>query len=418
MTLVLQNLAVYSIQLAALAATALITTHLLRLRAPGIALRFWQLVMLAAMLLPVLQPWRVTDAPRFFAGAALNTLTPTGEATAAPIAADWIAGVLALVGIGMLARVMWLAIGIIRVRFIVGAAHAEPALEALLVELNASLGTRAILLITDDLDGPATVGVRQPVVLLPRAVVGMPPAVQRAVVCHELVHVMRRDWVQTVIEEVWCAVLWFHPAARAIAARLSLARETVVDETTIRHTRDRRAYAEALLAFSDPQPHVIGVTPFIGRRTLGVRISLIAGDSGVSRRRALAGVTVAVAASASLTAATVNRLPMSRNAQSEIVYSPGPGSGLTLPRVVKEVKPKYTAQAMRHKIQGSVWLSCVVGSSGKIVDVTVTRSLDTEFGLDQEAVDAASQWEFQPGTRNGKPVAVRITIELTFTLRK
>jgi hypothetical protein len=53
-------------------------------------------------------------------------------------------------------------------------------------------------------------------------------------------------------------MLWFHPAARVIASRLSLARETVVDEQTILITRDRRAYAEALLAFSNPQPHVIG----------------------------------------------------------------------------------------------------------------------------------------------------------------
>ena len=84
-------------------------------------------------------------------------------------------------------------------------------------------------------------------------------------------------------------MLWFHPCARVIASRLSLARETVVDELTIRITRDRRAYAEALLAFSDPQPHLIGATPFIGRRTLSQRISLIAEETPMSRHRALLG---------------------------------------------------------------------------------------------------------------------------------
>ena len=63
----------------------------------------------------------------------------------------------------------------------------------------------------------------------------------------------------------------------------------MVDELTIRITRDRRAYAEALLAFSDPQPHVIGATPFIGRRTLSQRISLIAEEAPMSRHRALVG---------------------------------------------------------------------------------------------------------------------------------
>jgi TonB family protein len=39
------------------------------------------------------------------------------------------------------------------------------------------------------------------------------------------------------------------------------------------------------------------------------------------------------------------------------------------------------------------------------------------FGLDQQAVDAARQWTFKPGTKDGKPVAVRVHIELTFTLK-
>ena len=72
---------------------------------------------------------------------------------------------------------------------------------------------------------------------------------------------------------------------------------------------------------------------------------------------------------------------------------------------------------MEEKIQGSVWLECVVGETGDVGDVEVTRSLDTEYGLDQAAIDAARQWKFKPGTKDGKPVAVRITIELTFTLR-
>jgi TonB family protein len=73
---------------------------------------------------------------------------------------------------------------------------------------------------------------------------------------------------------------------------------------------------------------------------------------------------------------------------------------------------------MEAKIQGSVWLECVVNEQGDISDVQVTRSLDTEYGLDQEAVSAARQWKFEPGRKDGKPVAVRITIELTFTLKK
>ena len=94
-----------------------------------------------------------------------------------------------------------------------------------------------------------------------------------------------------------------------------------------------------------------------------------------------------------------------------------PGSGITLPSVLREVKPAYTADAMRAKVQGSVWLECIVMPDGSVGDVKVTRSLDPIFGLDQEAIKAARQWKFVPGMRQGEPVPVIITIELTFTLR-
>lgn len=94
-----------------------------------------------------------------------------------------------------------------------------------------------------------------------------------------------------------------------------------------------------------------------------------------------------------------------------------PGAGITLPTVVKEVKPAYTADAMRAKVQGSVWLECIVMPDGSVGDVKVTRSLDPIFGLDQEAIKAAKMWRFRPGMRQGEPVPVIITIELTFTLR-
>jgi protein TonB len=94
-----------------------------------------------------------------------------------------------------------------------------------------------------------------------------------------------------------------------------------------------------------------------------------------------------------------------------------PGAGITLPQVLREVKPAYTADAMRAKVQGSVWLECIVMPDGSVGEVKVTRSLDPIFGLDQEAIKAAKMWRFRPGMRQGEPVPVIITIELTFTLR-
>ena len=91
-----------------------------------------------------------------------------------------------------------------------------------------------------------------------------------------------------------------------------------------------------------------------------------------------------------------------------------PGNGVSLPVLVREFKPQYTPAAMRAGVQGVVVLECVVGIDGTVTDVRVTRSLDT--GLDQEAIKAAKRWLFKPGTKDGQPVPVRITLELAFTL--
>jgi TonB family protein len=72
---------------------------------------------------------------------------------------------------------------------------------------------------------------------------------------------------------------------------------------------------------------------------------------------------------------------------------------------------------MRAKVQGTAVLDCVVKTDGTVGECVVVRSLDSSFGLDQEAVKAARQWKFVPGRRMGQPVPVLVTIELMFTLR-
>ncbi len=94
-----------------------------------------------------------------------------------------------------------------------------------------------------------------------------------------------------------------------------------------------------------------------------------------------------------------------------------PGNGVTQPRLVREVKPNYTAEAMRAKIQGVVWLEAVVLENGSVGQVRVIRSLDPTFGLDLEAERTVKKWVFAPGTRLGQPVPVLIEIEMSFTLR-
>jgi protein TonB len=93
------------------------------------------------------------------------------------------------------------------------------------------------------------------------------------------------------------------------------------------------------------------------------------------------------------------------------------GSGVMGPRLIKETKPAYTADAMRAKIQGLVLLDAIVLPDGSVGRVRIVRSLDTAFGLDDEAVAAVKKWRFMPGTLAGRAVPVLVNIELAFTLR-
>lgn len=94
-----------------------------------------------------------------------------------------------------------------------------------------------------------------------------------------------------------------------------------------------------------------------------------------------------------------------------------PGPGVTMPSVITQVKPDYTPQAQAARIQGSVLLNIVVLDDGVVGAVAVERSLDTMFGLDEQAVKAMKEWKFKPGTKDGKAVAVRVHVEMTFTLK-
>jgi len=425
MTLSLLNLAAYSVQLAVLVGMAAGMVALVGITRPAVMLRFWQTVFVSSLVWPAYQLMVSLDVSRqTFAGGALLSAAAsrTAETATGRVLLD--AGgttlIIATLAAGAALRLGWLGVGFLRLRSIRAASERAHALLSMSASMQRSLGVSADVRLSDEVTGPATVGRRHPIVLLPRRVADLALTVQHAVLCHELIHVRRRDWWPGLVEELWCAVLWFHPGARALASRLSLARETLVDEATLAHTRDRRAYAAALLEFSGARPHLPGTPALIGRRQLEHRIALITQE--VSMPRSSLTVRMALAAGAVVVAslATAAYVPMGTvlQAQSDKVYKPGRDAGVVLPRVVKEAKPYYTAAAMQAKIQGTVWMSIVVLATGDVGDVVVTESLDKEHGLDEAAVEAARQWKFEPGKKDGKPVPVEVTVEMTFTLKK
>jgi TonB family protein len=92
-----------------------------------------------------------------------------------------------------------------------------------------------------------------------------------------------------------------------------------------------------------------------------------------------------------------------------------PGSGVTPPGLLREVKPIYTEDGRRRGVEGDVVMEVVVRSDGSVGAVRVLQGLGA--GLDQRAIEAVRQWKFSPARRQGSPVDVLVEVAVEFRLR-
>lgn len=88
--------------------------------------------------------------------------------------------------------------------------------------------------------------------------------------------------------------------------------------------------------------------------------------------------------------------------------------GIAPPRTLRTSEPDFSEEARQAKYQGTMTLFLVVDSSGAVRDLQIGTPLG--MGLDDRAVNAVSGWKFQPGTKDGRPVAVQIAVEVDFHL--
>jgi protein TonB len=84
------------------------------------------------------------------------------------------------------------------------------------------------------------------------------------------------------------------------------------------------------------------------------------------------------------------------------------------PVAVRKVDPGYPADARRDKIEGTVFLYVLIRPDGSVENVHVVRSVHA--AIDQRAVEAFQSWRFDPGRKNGSPVALEVVVEIPFRL--
>jgi TonB family protein len=83
------------------------------------------------------------------------------------------------------------------------------------------------------------------------------------------------------------------------------------------------------------------------------------------------------------------------------------------PKVIRNAPPEYTEEARNACVKGTVVLTAQIETDGTAHDIRVLKPMD--YGLDDKAAECLSKWLFQPGTRDGVPIAVRVTVEIAFS---
>jgi TonB family protein len=87
---------------------------------------------------------------------------------------------------------------------------------------------------------------------------------------------------------------------------------------------------------------------------------------------------------------------------------------ITPPKPIFSPDPEYSRQALEAKYEGTCTLSLIVGTDGVPNQVRIVNGLG--MGLDEKAIEMVKTWKFEPGMKEGKPVATRLMIQVDFRL--
>jgi bla regulator protein BlaR1 len=308
-TAVATALVTYSAQVLILVSAAALAALAVRLSLPAARLQYWRAVVVLCLLLPAVPDLRMagpvaTVTFEVAAGAPALAARP-GEswvAASAPIL-PWI------VVAGVAARLLWLGLGAARLRQLRRRSGPAP-LTADMATLHQAIAPAAVVRTTTDLTQPVAFGWRHPIVLLPRHFEMLTAEAQRAVLCHELLHVRRRDWLGIVGEEVLRAIFWFHPAMWWALEQVHLSREQVIDQLVITHTSARRVYMDALLHFASAPDAARPAIAFLRRRHLASRLRQLSKEPHMTRLRLVSALLVLMVVVAGTAATVLSALPL------------------------------------------------------------------------------------------------------------
>jgi len=386
------NVVAYSLQIGLLVAFAAFLPAVLRLGMPRARLFYWHLLLAACLALPLIRPLRHSVAIDKVDATTkvLTTLPPSSHAPVIHFSrAEWL---LLLLAAGAFARLVWLGVGMWRLaRY---RRHSQP------LEPVPAWGAEADLRMSDEISSPVTFGWWNPVVLLPPQFPDLDAPKQDAILCHEILHVRRHDWLFTVAEELLRAVFWFHPAIWWLLGEIQLTREQAVDREVIEMTQASGEYVDALLAMAGAHPKLdLAPAPlFLRKRHLKQRVVSILKEVRMSKTKWITALAVSTGMLAAACWFVTGAFPLAAEPQM-VADAPGVSVDLNGAQLIHRSPVSYPSEAIQKGIQGTVVVQAKLNANGEVTDATVLSGPDE---LHKAAIQSVLDWHFMKaagGTR-------------------
>jgi TonB family protein len=407
------NIAAHWLQAGLLAGAVLLAIRAVRPASPRARLAALHLTLVATLLLPAIQPWHADDSGStrpvtvdLTGGARPDA--PHPAASRAP-ALDPSRILLVVIVAGTVLRFVWVLAGILRLARLRNEAVEIPPPDVAR-DVESALGVTARYFEHRGQTSPATFGIFGAAILLPLRFASLDLSMQRAIVCHELLHAKRRDTAVTLVEEAILSLLWFHPGAWFVRSQIRIEREHIVDALAVRYLGDRAGYVRCLVAMSghDLVPRLSA--GMFGERKLRARIDAVLEEVPMSRSDlafrivalmgAAAGAVWLGSWAAPLRAQTPPgggpaavyhvSVPMERLRAPSLRQG---STGQALRRAIRMPALEYPQDALEAGIGGRVFVDIAVNAAG---DVTTGAIVTGPDELRDSAFKAAMALKFNP----------------------